>query len=215
MGHVLAENRNGLIVTVTATEANGTARRIGRWTCMCPEIDARLRAQRPGAATRTPRPKATSSGIEAAGSKACIPLVKVPVDPKTVTPAQQATSGIRASSDEAWRMGTEGYRFEPAVSDAGERVPLPTPEMVGEIRLTRIGRPMSGSVVGGVGGGVQPGEDAATRSRCRLRVQERRRVRNYSPATSVSSGLTIKRSREKCLEFGVFRQPAKLVTTNS
>ena len=96
MGHMLSENRNGLIVAITATEANGTAER-----------DAAL-GMLGGTRNHTPtqardarrRQGPLDDGrlfqlLELVGIEPHIPLVKDPVDPKTVS-APKRVPGVKA-----------------------------------------------------------------------------------------------------------------------
>ncbi len=118
MGHVLAENRNGLIVTVTATEANGTAER----TATLDMLDD-LKSTHDRVPMTLGGDKGYDDGdffgtLEGRRIEPHIPLVKVPVDPKTVT-HNKRRPGIRARRRMKRRMGTEGYRLSPAVSEEG------------------------------------------------------------------------------------------------
>ena len=112
MGHVLSENRNGLILAITATEASGTAER-----------DAALEMLADVETTHGQKP-ATLGGdkgfddgdffqvLEMAGVEPHIPLVKDPVDPKTVPPSQaKRVPGIRARRRMKRRMRTRAYKL--------------------------------------------------------------------------------------------------------
>ena len=110
MGHVLAENRHGLIVTITATEANGTAER----TATQDMLDD-LKATH----GRTPATLGGDKGyddgeffqsLEGRRIEPHIPLVKDPVDPKTVTDRQRLP-GIRARRRMKRRMRTTAYQL--------------------------------------------------------------------------------------------------------
>lgn len=110
MGHVLAENRNGLIVTIVATEANGTAER----TATVDMLDD-LKATH----GRTPATLGGDKGyddgvffqtLEDRTIEPHIPLVKMPVDPKTVTDKKRLP-GIRARRRMKRRMTTTAYRL--------------------------------------------------------------------------------------------------------
>ena len=108
MGHVLSENRNGLILTVTATEANGTAER-----------DATLDMLDDLQATHARKPKTLGADkgyddgaffqkLEKRKIVPHIPLVAEPTDPTTVRDKKRVP-GIRARRRMRTRMKTEGY----------------------------------------------------------------------------------------------------------
>ena len=110
MGHVLAENRNGLIVTVTATEANGTAERAATLD-MLDDLKATH--------NRKPQTLGGDKGyddgdffekLEARKIEPHIPLTKDPADPKTAK-HKKRVPGIRARRRMKRRMGTESYRL--------------------------------------------------------------------------------------------------------
>ncbi len=110
MGHVLAENRNGLIVTVVATEANGTAER----TATLDMLDDLKTTH-----DRKPKTLGGDKGyddgdffgkLEGRKIEPHIPLVKDPANPKTVTDKKRLP-GIRARRRMKRRMVTEGYRL--------------------------------------------------------------------------------------------------------
>ena len=110
MGHVLAENRNGLIVTIAATEANGTAEREAT-LAMLDDLKATH--------DRTPRTLGGDKGyddgdffqtLEGRKIDPHIPLVKDPVDPKTVKDAKRLP-GIRARRRMKTRMRTKAYEL--------------------------------------------------------------------------------------------------------
>jgi hypothetical protein len=112
MGHVLAENRNGLIVTIAATEANGTAEREATL-----EVLDDLKATH----HRVPRTLGGDKGfddgdffgtLEKRKIEPHVPLVKDPVDPKTVTDAKRLP-GIRARRRMKRRMKTKAYELSP------------------------------------------------------------------------------------------------------
>lgn len=95
MGHVLSENRHGLILAITATEANGTAERTAT-EAMLDDLKATH--------DRVPATLGADKGyddgeffqtLEGRRIVPHIPLVKDPVDPKTV-PDQKRIPGIRA-----------------------------------------------------------------------------------------------------------------------
>ena len=110
MGHVLAENRHGLIVTITATEANGTAER----TATLDMLDD-LKATHDRVPATLGGDKGYDDGdffgkLEGRKIEPHVPLVKMPVDPKTVK-HQKRLPGIRARCRMKRRMTTEGYRL--------------------------------------------------------------------------------------------------------
>lgn len=110
MGHVLTENRNGLIVTITATEANGTAER----TATLEMLDD-LKERHNCVPTTLGGDKGYDDGefftaIEDRNIEPHIPLVKRPVDPKTVK-HQKRLPGLRARRRMNRRMGTIAYRL--------------------------------------------------------------------------------------------------------
>lgn len=111
LGHVLAENRHGLIVTITATEANGTAERDAAFEML---LDLH----------RTHRIKPATLGadkgyddgdfvrmLEAIGVEPHVPLVKMPVDPRTLPPNHARVPGIRARRRMKRRMKTAAYKL--------------------------------------------------------------------------------------------------------
>lgn len=110
LGHTLGENRHGLIVAITVTEANGTAER-----------EAALEMLDELQATHTVRPttlgadKGFDSGeffreLEARTIEPHVPLVKEPRDPVTVPYAKQRP-GVEARQRMKTRMLSEGYRL--------------------------------------------------------------------------------------------------------
>ena len=110
MGHVLSENRNGLIVTVTATEASGTAERAAT-LAMLDDLKA----------TQGKRPKTLGADkgyddgeffrtIETREIEPHIPLVSEPADPETVTDRKRIP-GIQARRRMKDRMSEDGYRL--------------------------------------------------------------------------------------------------------
>ncbi|MDO8943366.1 MAG: IS5 family transposase, partial [Desulfobacterales bacterium] len=110
MGHVLAENRNGLIVTVVATEANGTAER----TATLDMLDD-LKATHDRVPATLGGDKGYDDGgffgtLESRKIEPHVPLVKMPVDPKTVTDKKRLP-GIRARRRMKRRMRTTAYRL--------------------------------------------------------------------------------------------------------
>lgn len=110
LGHVLSENRNGLILGVAATEANGTAERAAALT-MVDGLKARHR--------RTPKTLGMDKGydggeffreVESRGIEPHVPLGKAPRAPATVV-SDKLRPGVEARQRMKVRMGTEGYRL--------------------------------------------------------------------------------------------------------
>jgi transposase len=110
MGHVLSENRNGLIVNIVATEASGTA-----------ECEAALDMLDETKATHGMKPKTMGmdkgfdSGeffleVESRGIEPHVPLVKEPRDPASV-PHKKRRPGVEARQRMKMRQGTAGYRL--------------------------------------------------------------------------------------------------------
>lgn len=108
MGHLLAENRHGLIVGVGVSEANGTAERQAA-------LDLLTRAKR----RHRLRPKTLGADkgydagaflrkLERRKVTPHVPVVKAPRDPKTV-PQRDQIPDIRARRRMQARLGTEGY----------------------------------------------------------------------------------------------------------
>ncbi len=109
-GHVLAENRNGLIVTITATEANGTAEREATR-----EMLDDLKATHDRVPSTLGGDKGYDDGdffgmLEGRQIEPHVPLVKDPVDAKTVK-HQKRLPGIRARRRMRRRMKTRAYRL--------------------------------------------------------------------------------------------------------
>jgi transposase len=108
MGHLLTENRHGLIVGVTVSEANGTAERQAA-------LDLLTRAKR----RHHLRPKTLGADrgydageffrkLERRKVTPHVPIVKPPRDPKTV-PQKDQIPDIRARRRMQARLGSEGY----------------------------------------------------------------------------------------------------------
>jgi transposase len=108
MGHVLGENRHGLIVGVAVSEANGTAERQAALALL---TRAKRRHQlRP---TTLGADKGYDAGaflrkLERRKVTPHVPIVKPPRDPKTV-PQKDQIPDIRARRRMQTRMGTDGY----------------------------------------------------------------------------------------------------------
>lgn len=110
MGHVLAENRHGLIMTVAATEASGTAEREATLT-MLDDLKATH--------GRVPQTLGGDKGyddgeffqeLEGRRIEPHIPLVIEPADPKTVA-HKARLPGIRARRRMKRRMQSKAYRL--------------------------------------------------------------------------------------------------------
>jgi hypothetical protein len=110
MGHVLSENRHGLIMTITATEANGTAER----TATLEMLDD-LKQIHDRVPTTLGADKGYDDGeffitLEDRKIEPHIPLVKDPCDPTTET-HRDRLPGIRARHRMKKRMQKEGYQL--------------------------------------------------------------------------------------------------------
>jgi transposase len=110
MGHVLSENRHGLIITVTATEASGTAERTATL-----EMLENLQATHDRQPATLGADKGYDDGeffqtLEARDIEPHIPLVKEPRDPKAV-PNRKQIPGVQARQRMKRRMRSEGYRL--------------------------------------------------------------------------------------------------------
>ena len=110
MGHALNENRNGLIVGIHATEANGTAER----TAALEMVDE-LKSTH----GKTPKTLGADKGyddggflleLEARVIEPHVPLVKEPRDPDDVAYRRQK-AGVEARQRMKARAGGEGYRL--------------------------------------------------------------------------------------------------------
>jgi transposase len=110
MGHLLSENRNGLIITVTATEASGLAERDAAFA-MLADVEATHECK----PSTLGGDKGYDDGeffrvLEVADVEPHIPLVKDPADPKTVTDKSRH-SGIKARRRMKRRQSTLGYKL--------------------------------------------------------------------------------------------------------
>ncbi|MFO0849912.1 MAG: IS5 family transposase [Gemmataceae bacterium] len=108
MGHLLAENRHGLIVGVAVSEANGTAERQAA-------LDLLTRAKRRHRLQPTTlgADKGYDAGqffrkLERRKVTPHVPIVKPPRDPRTV-PQKDQVPDIRARRRMQARLGTDGY----------------------------------------------------------------------------------------------------------
>jgi hypothetical protein len=110
MGHALGENRNGLIVAITVTEANGTAER----TAALAMLDG-VKAT-PAVQPKTlGADKGFDSGeffqeLESRGIEPHVPLVKEPCDPETVAHGQRK-AGVEARHRMKARQSSDGFRL--------------------------------------------------------------------------------------------------------
>ena len=110
LGHALNENRNGLIVGITATEASGTAER----TAALEMVDA-LKAKH----GRTPKTVGADKGydsgeflleLEARAIEPHVPLVQAPRDPNGVKNEKEKAK-VEARQRMKERQGSDGYRL--------------------------------------------------------------------------------------------------------
>lgn len=110
MGHVLSENRHGLIVNITATEASGTAEREAALG-MIDEVNVTHELQ--------PKTVGADKGydcgeflqeLEARAIEPHVPLVKEPVAVETVVHTQRRP-GVEARHRMKARLVSEGYRL--------------------------------------------------------------------------------------------------------
>jgi len=109
MGQALNENRNGLIVGIQATEANGTAER----TAALEMVD-KLKSKHGKTPKTLGADKGYDSGeflmeLEKRSIEPHVPLVKAPRDPAVAYPKQKA--GIEARQRMQSRMESEAYRL--------------------------------------------------------------------------------------------------------
>jgi transposase len=108
MGHVLTENRHGLIVGVTVSEANGMAERQAAL-----EMLTRAKRRHKLRPTTLGADKGYDAGeflrkVERRKVTPHVPIVKPPRDPKTV-PQKDQIPDIRARRRMQARLGTDGY----------------------------------------------------------------------------------------------------------
>lgn len=110
MGHALTENRNGLIVGITITEANGTAER---------EAALEMVDELKSTHQRQPKTLGTDKGydsgdflqdVETRGIEPHVPLVKDPCDPKSVA-HRKREPGVQARHRMKERQATVGYQL--------------------------------------------------------------------------------------------------------
>ena len=110
LGHALNENRNGLIVGILATEANGTAERAAA-LAMVDELEAK-HGKKPKTLGAD---KGYDSGeflleLEKRSIEPHVPLVKAPRDPKGVADRKRR-AGVEARRRMKARAGGDGYRL--------------------------------------------------------------------------------------------------------
>jgi len=110
MGHVLGENRNGLIMAITVTDASGTAERSAALEML--DVVAARHAVRP---TTLGADKGFDSGeffqeLESRWIEPHVPLVKEPCDLASVA-HRQRKPGVAARHRMKTRMGSDGFRL--------------------------------------------------------------------------------------------------------
>jgi transposase len=110
MGHVLSENRNGLLLSIRATEASGKAERRAALE-MLNAVKVTYRCQ----PTTLGADKGYDDGeffqdVEARGIEPHVPLVKEPRDPSKV-PYRGHVPGVNARQRMKSRMTTVGYQL--------------------------------------------------------------------------------------------------------
>ena len=110
MGHAVGENRNGLIVAITVTEANGTAERSAALSM----LDG-VKSTHGMTPTTLGADKGYDSGeflreLESRGVVPHVPLVKEPCDPESAKPPDRKP-GIEARHRMKTRMASDGYRL--------------------------------------------------------------------------------------------------------
>ena len=110
LGHALSENRHGLILGITATEANGTAERSAAL-----EMVDELKSKHGKRPKTVGADKGYDSGefyldLEGRSIEPHIPLVKEPRDPEGVA-SKKDRPGVEARQRMKARMASEGYRL--------------------------------------------------------------------------------------------------------
>jgi transposase len=110
MGHALTENRHGLIVGITVTEANGTAEREAAL-----DLVDELKSTHQRQAKTLGTDKGYDSGdflqaLEARGIEPHVPLVKEPCDPDNVVHMQRQP-GVQARHRMKERQATVAYQW--------------------------------------------------------------------------------------------------------
>jgi transposase len=110
MGHVLTENRNGLIVTVAVTDPNGTAEREATLTMLDDLKEKHGRVPQTLGGDKGYDDGEFFQELESRQIEPHIPLVKEPVDPKTVA-HKARLPGIRARRRMKRRMRSKAYQL--------------------------------------------------------------------------------------------------------
>jgi transposase len=109
-GHVLTENRNGLIITIAATEANGTAEREATLDMLDDLKETHQLVPKTVGGDKGYDDGEFFEKLEGRKIEPHIPLVKDPVDPKTVK-HKKRLPGIRARRRMKRRMRTSAYKL--------------------------------------------------------------------------------------------------------
>ena len=110
MDHALSENRHGLVLGVTATEASGTAERTAA-LAMVDDVESKHgKTPRTVAADRESDSGEFFLGLEGRSVEPHVPLVKAPRDPKDVADREQK-AGVEARQRMTVRAGGDGYRL--------------------------------------------------------------------------------------------------------
>lgn len=109
-GHVLTENRNGLIITITATEANGTAERAATLDMLDDLKETHKLVPKTVGGDKGYDDGDFFEKLENRKIEPHIPLVKDPVDPKTVK-HKKRLPGVRARRRMKRRMSTRAYKL--------------------------------------------------------------------------------------------------------
>jgi len=139
MGHALNENRNGLIVGIQATEANGTAER----TAALEMVDE-LKSKHGKTPKTVGADKGYDSGeflmeLEKRSVEPHVPLVKEPRDPEGVKNRKEK-AGVEARQRMKARVGGEGYRLSQKCRKKIEEVFGWLKEVAGAGRSRLVGR---------------------------------------------------------------------------
>jgi transposase len=109
-GHVLAENRHGLILTITATEANGTAERAAALDMLDDLKETHQLVPKTLGGDKGYDDGDFFEKLEGRKIEPHVPLVKDPVDPKTVK-HKERLPGVRARRRMKRRMRTRAYKL--------------------------------------------------------------------------------------------------------
>src|SRR5262245_3475492 len=109
MGHALSENRHGLILAITATEANGTAERAAALDLL-DDLEA-THARRPATlgADKSYDDGQFFQDVEGRQIEPHVPLIHEPRDPATAPPKERAK--VEARQRMKARQVSEGYRL--------------------------------------------------------------------------------------------------------